>query len=215
MKKLIAINFVVLIALFLATTGTAQANMLTNPGFESWTYYGGSEVPTEWWHMFDDTDLVGTKESTVVKSGSYSGKIDKAGSGWGGWGQEIAGLSSGDTLYVYQPINIPSALSNAKATLEIKFSEYDGGPLLGSEKISAISATSGWDALQWSGVVPSGTSFTTYSVLMEDAGAAPQTGTVYVDDAYADTTPIPEPSSLILLSTGLLGLLGLGRRKRS
>ncbi len=38
--------------------------------------------------------------------------------------------------------------------------------------------------------------------------------TVYVDDAYADTSPIHEPSSIILLGIGLSGIFGLMKKSK-
>ncbi len=55
--------------------------------------------------------------------------------------------------------------------IEIKFSEFDGGPLIEKGWKSMNEPTTGWEALEWSGTVPEGTGFISYAVLFK--GVAP------------------------------------------
>ncbi len=204
----------VALAAVMALPSIAQANLLSNAGFETWVMYGGEEVPADWWHMFSDPDITGSKESTIVKSGSYSGKTQATGSGWGGWGQRQP-FAANDTVYAYQPVNIPIALGNALATLEIAFESAPDVTIGSAVKTSMSAATSGWEALQYSAVAPTGTNYVKYTVLLETWGEGPFTGAAYFDDAYADSVPVPEPSTLLLLGSGLVGLMAFIKRKRS
>lgn len=216
MHKFFFLGLVAAVVLF-TIPSTAHANLLANSGFETWGPWGpgGSEVPATWWHMFSDPNVTGTKESVIKKSGSFSGKTTFAGSAgaWGGWGQRVA-FTAGNTLYANQPINIPTALggTNSLATLEIQFESAPDVGIGPAVKTSSSAATSGWGALQYSAVAPSGTAFVKYVVLMETWGSG--TGNVYWDDSYADTVPIPEPTSLLLLGSGLVGMFVAARRKK-
>ncbi len=215
MKKIFFLGLVVGLVLSLASPAHA-ANLLANSGFETWGPWGplGSEVPATWWHMFSDANVTGTKESVIKQSGSFSGKTASAGTAAarGGWGQRVP-FTAGNTLYTYQPVNIPTALggTNSLAILEIAF-ESAPDVLIGSAvKTSTSAATGGWGALQYSAVAPVGTTSVKYTVLLDTWGSG--TGAAYFDDAYADTVPIPEPTSLILLGSGLVGLFGIARKK--
>ena len=165
--------------------------------------------------MFSDPNVTGTKESVIKQGGSFSGKTAFAGAAgaWGGWGQRVP-FTAGNTLYANQPINIPSlGGTNSLATLEIAFESAPDVLIGGAIKTSRSTATSGWEALQYSSVAPVGTTSVKYVVLLETWGSG--TGSVYFDNAYADSAPIPEPASMLLLGSGLLGLFGITRKKKS
>jgi len=200
---------------------TAHANLLDNPGFENWTMYEGTEVPVNWMHIFNFPSPTGVKDSSVVKSGSYSAKIFTTPgysvySPWGGWFQERP-FTAGQTLYAYQPVNIPLYLSNDMATLQITFKNSSGN-VIGSKHVATrTTSTNGtWQVLTWSGIAPAGTVKFEYGVMMETCYNFPDYGTqeiIYYDNAYADNVPIPEPTSLLLLGVGLIGMITVTKSK--
>jgi hypothetical protein len=52
----------------------------------------------------------------------------------------------------------------------------------------------------------------------EVVGISPTNGTIFIDNfsfGSVGDTPVPEPSTILLLGTGLLGLIGYRRRRRA
>ena len=204
-----------LVVMFIATTGSAQANLLSNGGFETWVDYEGKNVPAEWMHIFNFTSLTGTQETTIVNGDLSSGKIqtDSTTTAWGGWFQQKP-FTAGDTLYAQAYVNVPSAPSFDVAALKVSFLD-SGSAVIESLRVEENGATSGWETLNLSGVAPTGTVKIEVGVLMEGWGDGPFSSTIYFDDVYADSVAVPEPASLLLLGSGLVGLFGVSRKKRS
>ncbi|MFA5093774.1 MAG: PEP-CTERM sorting domain-containing protein [Candidatus Omnitrophota bacterium] len=213
MKKIILMGLFIGTVL-LQSSAAVASNSLTNPGFETWGPWGssGEQVPGDWWHMFSDPDITGTRESSIVKSGSYSGKEAITGSGWGGWGQ-WASVTEGQTLYATAPVNIPTALVNAEAVLEVKFVDSGEAQIGQAYTVTRNTSTSGWEDLCLAQVAPAGTAKASLSLLLRNNGTG-SSGSVYFDDVVADTQPVPEPASLLLLGSGLIGLLGVSKKKK-
>jgi hypothetical protein len=146
--------------------------------------------------MFSDPDITGTRESSIVKSGSYSGKEAITGSGWGGWGQ-WASVTEGQTLYATAPVNIPTALVNAEAVLEVKFVDSGEAQIGQAYTVTRNTSTSGWEDLCLAQVAPAGTAKASLSLLLRNNGTG-SSGSVYFDDVvagYSTRTGTGEPAS--------------------
>ncbi len=181
-----------------------EANVLQNSGFEEGDLSG--------WNTWD---VSGSAVTSPIHSGSYAlDEVLVSGKANGGYLQNLIdqGMSTGDPLYGNVWIKT-DALSNANAYLKVEFLDdswnVTGDPL----QSSLITGTTDWTEVSVFGSIPANTTKANYILMLSSDGSG-YTGNAYFDDAYADINPVPEPASLVLFGTGLMGLLGLSKRKK-
>lgn len=210
MSKLV----ILLATLLLLTPAIASANLVGDPGFEGsgqgpWLDYNWGP---QWTANYDATDQVhGGSQSLKLSTGTT---VDT-------W--EMVGTKQ---IFAVQPGYIISGgawlkwqnLNSVEAYIESKWlnaSQVELGTGIGT--VHKTSGSGEWeyqDLNMWTvaeRTAPAGAAFVDYRLTLLAAGTGPSaTGQVWWDDAQF--TVIPEPTSLILLGSGLVGLLGLRKR---
>lgn len=195
---------VLVIASFILVCTPAHANLLVNPGFETGSFgtdwVGVNAQANSGWGpgahsgtyqavVWNNADNVGEayQEVNVTADQAYAFNI---------WGvRDIAGLGDESTSAYYM------ALRWYADTTPLTQDNLDLGAL-----------TTSWAQQTINAVAPS--TATKVQVVFGADGTANRAS--FYDDADFDTTggPIPEPTSLLLLGSGLVGLVGLGRRTK-
>lgn len=203
MKKwqlLILVIFVTLLSL----PGIAQANLLSNAGFENGTRVNEDSDPDNWWHS--TTGWAPWKENGEAHSGArHVGVGTGSASETSFWGQDVnSGITSG-TPYILNAYIKTEAWGSPVAKLQIEFKD-SGGNLLRTDTASVLSGQNTAWALysMTTAAAPSGAAKANAMLLGSN-------GTVLYDDA--DFGVVPEPTSMLLLGSGLLGLFAFNRKR--
>ncbi len=197
MKKVYLAALTIAVLTLIALPSVAHANLLGNAGFED----GASQ--TAW--TLAGTAGVHDWEAPNPHSGDWLAAISVPWSvGAGALSQEITGIT-GDATYTYSLW----ADANANTTdYYMKLSWYSGiTPLTPWNQ--GISITGGtYTNPSYNVVAPA----TADKVIVEFGTTATGATCGKFDDVDFDV--IPEPATMLLLGTGLVGLFGISRKKR-
>lgn len=217
MKKAMLLVAFLVIAMSVSLSAVAEANMLSNPGFES--PIGNGTDPDAWWGLrqYPSSTDVEMKNSTFESyAGSQSGRITmSANTGsdqnlWAGYGQQLD-IAAGDPILASAWIKCTDA-NGTQAKLQLEFKDIMGAEVNRTFATAPVNQAFDWTQLEVSDITaPAGTASVLVNLLVEKGSGAAY-GEYYWDEASLDV--VPEPSSLMLLFSGLAGLFGIGRRKR-
>lgn len=199
MKKMLLVLAACAVAALPALQASAQ---LANPGFEDPILDGAFAGN---WGRFAGGPATATQDSVDPRSGAKHMIFEAAGAdSYAGIAQDLALPIGPGSIVKFSGWH--KALFPSNATREVKF-EWVGAP-----QTRIDSTVVGDTYSQWSetAVAPIGATGVRLAYVISTFGSGPE-AKVYLDDIVA--TVVPEPATAGLLGAGLLGLLGLRRRK--
>jgi hypothetical protein len=221
MKNLVLVLLVLGIALA-GLQAQASANLITDPGLEN----GGTAIAikenvTDWtWSGGANGDSFYSPD--VAKSGAKSAKVTI----WGGSNTDYAyfvkDLTGIDFTKPYQfsanflRNSADDLKAGSSGTLQLKW-QNSSGAILRQDNSVVFDASYGanvWNLISLtSTAAPAGTTKLSAVVALTTTSTYSPNSTFFVDDM--DLQAVPEPASLLLFGSGLAGLVGLVRKKRS
>lgn len=215
------------IALFASNT---YANLLTNPGFDAQDASGGDIFGSTGWSTFGSgytaSSLFDSGNTPLADSPNNVFKAFGPGSGATQSFAAIAGdVFSGSAVgqnFVGDAFNEPG-----KLLLQIVFRDANGGfagTAAGGNAAPGFNVFDG-NTIDWTnptdnfwtilGVgtapAPDNTASVDFNVLV----LAPSGGSGFFDSASFDKTVVPVPAAVWLFGSGLIGLIGIARRRKS
>ena len=207
------------VAASIAFTATANAaNILVNPSFESPSTDPGVEYAGagDGWTSFGGAFTINNVVEPNVKDGVQTLKVF----GEAGAYQKFA-VADGDvvtgTAWVLNSSGDPMA-GGQIAAVNLEWFNAAGGSIAVSfgSSIDASATLNEWTQI---GVVdalaPEGATEVQLTLITGPFGEGGPGGAPRFDDAFLEITPVPVPAAVWLFGSGLLGLVGVARRRKS
>ncbi|MBN2190909.1 MAG: PEP-CTERM sorting domain-containing protein [Candidatus Aureabacteria bacterium] len=207
------------ILLVLTANTPASANMLADPGFDSMDVQEIKWDTTPWWGGGGGGTASGGGAwvtDSNSKSAPHSATLFLYGNNWA-YSMVAQTLTSGitpGTQYVASAFfNRQSDITPGEALFKIEWLNAGGGVVKTDEGTTLFNNTHTaglWHSLSDVFTAPADTVSAKYEIVFKKTGAG-DPNDIWVDDASFDV--VPEPTSIVLLGLGLVGLISITRRK--
>ena len=208
-------------AILALSAGSAYANLLTNPGFEDTPFTGAEEAGAgTGWLTFNSNFRV---QQVVVPgdcnpiscAGAHGGTVALKNFGNAGVYQDFA-ASEGDefdgSVWAINPQNA-DVLGGGQIAQALIIFTGGAGATESSNVLTSTDPVDVWTLLSVSGTAPAGTTGVRFQLQTMDTGAGG--GAPRWDDASFDAAVIPVPAAVWLFGSGLVGLVGVARRRKA
>jgi len=212
---------------------TASSAALVNASFEDTDASGGDVGGAAGWDSFNasfsSSNLFGPPVFFVNPTAHSGTQVLKQYGADGGSLQGGVAASAGDTVSasVYAQ-NWAGDVFNNLALLQIAYFDANDG-FLGVDEIFADTQgnqaylltpqtgefESDWTLMEVSGIAPENTTSAQILLLHILTDGTPAGGAIFWDDASLEVSAVPVPAAVWLFGSGLLGLVGVARRRKA